>query len=480
LNLLIAGLLNPLVIGLLLLIAIVVISSLNWRRAVITALVLVVLEGALRKWVLPQASQLIYFLKDFVLLGAYLSYFLNAKHRRRPIAKSSAVNILLFLFTGWGLFQAFNPSLGSPIIGIIGVKNYLVYIPLMWMLPSLFNSEEELYKFLRLYLLLLIPVGLLATAQFFAPPDSPLNIYAWSEGPAVAVFGGSDAAKARVTGTFSYIVGYSVYLGFCISLLLPILTTLKQSRRWQWIAIAEVLLVTVTSFMTGARGLIFSIILLVVSYFGFQALTQFSSFRRSVGKLLLPVLLALIIVPVWFSPAVDAFWLRVVSNQDISTRTVGGFTEPFEFIQYTGLDGYGAGATFQANEKIRDLLSLAPGKRIPVDYEGEMGRIALELGPIGFFAWYGLKIVLLFMLWNVYWQLKRPFLRHFALSIFLFQAITFSSQLVFNHTANVFYWFLNGFIFLLPQLEQLGNWQQYQQQLYLHDQSTYVPGSPYQ
>jgi hypothetical protein len=32
-------------------------------------------EGALRKWVLPQASEMIYFLKDVVLIGAYLNFY---------------------------------------------------------------------------------------------------------------------------------------------------------------------------------------------------------------------------------------------------------------------------------------------------------------------------------------------------------------------------------------------------------------------
>jgi hypothetical protein len=49
------------------------IASLNWRRAVMAALVIVVLEGVLRKWLVPQAREVIIFLKEFDLLGAYMS-----------------------------------------------------------------------------------------------------------------------------------------------------------------------------------------------------------------------------------------------------------------------------------------------------------------------------------------------------------------------------------------------------------------------
>ena len=58
-------------------VAIVGVSSLNWRLSVKAIFVIIILEGVLRKWVLPQASDLIYFLKDLVLLGAYLRFFLG-------------------------------------------------------------------------------------------------------------------------------------------------------------------------------------------------------------------------------------------------------------------------------------------------------------------------------------------------------------------------------------------------------------------
>jgi hypothetical protein len=60
-------------------------------------LILVVLEGALRKWVLPQASQFIYFLKDFVLIGAYLRYFCCLQYKLAYLPRR-----LLFLY--WSLY----------------------------------------------------------------------------------------------------------------------------------------------------------------------------------------------------------------------------------------------------------------------------------------------------------------------------------------------------------------------------------------
>ncbi|HEY9664806.1 MAG TPA: hypothetical protein V6C65_40725, partial [Allocoleopsis sp.] len=140
------------IIGLAALVAIIWVSARDWRMAIKTVLVIAVLEGALRKWVLPQASDLVYFLKDLVLLGAYLRYF-SSKAPKYPV-KLSVLTIVLCMTLGWCIVQAFNPSLGSPLASLMGLKAYFFYIPMMWMIPSLFQTEAELAQFLRRYLTL--------------------------------------------------------------------------------------------------------------------------------------------------------------------------------------------------------------------------------------------------------------------------------------------------------------------------------------
>ena len=468
---------TKILVVLVVLIAVISISSQNWRRSVIAVLVIAVLEGALRKWVLPQASQLIYFLKDFILIGAYLRFFYLERSWRPPLPYKNLILSVVGISFVWGIFQAFNPSLGSPIIGIFGLKNYYLYIPLMWLVASLFETEADLYRFLRSYMLLLIPVCLLAIAQFFSPPTSPLNVYAWDEADmGIAVGAGG---QVRVTGTFSYLAGYSTYLGLCLCLLLPLLTQ-KQPRLWQWATIAELSLLVITAFMTASRGLILTCILMLVGFLGLQVTSGFSTLFDNLRKLVFPIAVACGVAFWQFYEAIDAFWLRVVSNQDVGNRVTGSFTEVLANVQYKGLDGYGIGSTFQANPMLRSLLGLPPGEFIPVYYESEMGRIALEIGPFGFFFWYGLKLLLLGLLGLTYLKLKRPLLRQLALSAFLLQAISFNGQLVYNHTANLFQWFLYGFIFLLPHLEHIAHWQSYSQTAQLHAQLSHFSGSSHQ
>ena len=465
---------NLLLVGLLGNAVIIYLGSLNWRRSVKAALVIVIIEGALRKWAFPQLSELIFFLKDFVLIGAYLSYFFSSSSPKRLIPQNDTIKLLLSLFVTWALVQAFNPALGSPVIGIFGLKNYLIYVPLIWVVPALFNSEEELYKFLRTYLLILIPVGLLATAQFFSPADSPLNVYAREQTTGTATFGSLNSV--RVTGTFSYLTGYGIYLATCFSLLLPMLTR-KQSRLWTGLAYAELALIAITALMTGSRGAVFTIGLILVGYFVLQGFSGFSSIFHSIRRFLLPALVVVILLLYQYRSALDAFWLRVTSNSDLAGRISRAFLQPFTFAQGQNFGGYGTGATYQANEIIRNLLNLPPGEPIHTGYEAEMGRVLLELGWVGFLLWYGFRLVLLLLLWRIYQKLKQPFLRRLALSIFLIQAISFPGHMVFNHIAGIYYWFLNGLAFLLPNLERIANRRSYQQLQHYYAQISNLSGS---
>lgn len=455
----------------------------NWRNSVKAILILVIIEGALRKWFFPGASQFIYFLKDIVLICAYLRYFLfSPSESKFSIKENPTAEIIITLIlsaTAWCLFQAFNLSLGSPVIGIFGLRGYLLYIPLLWMLPNLFRDEEELYKFLRSYLLWVIPVGILATLQFFAPPNSPLNVYTQDIKLGVATFNTEGSNNVRVTGTFSYIAGYAVYLLVSFGLAVPMLTV-KQPQWWRWATIIELLLIVGTTFMNGSRGLLYSEILFLIGYVGGQLLTTPKKAIFLIKRFTVPVIAISSATIIWFQSAINALVGRITSNNDISGRITGIFAEPFEFINLKGLDGYGVGATHQATPVMRSILNLSPGEPIPVFYESEPGRIALEIGPLGCFLWYLLRFVLIVLLWGTFLKLKRPLLRQLALSACLIHALVFTGQLVFNHTLIVYYWFLGGFLFLLPRLEKIENWKEQNKFIELHNaQTTYFPDTSY-
>jgi hypothetical protein len=452
----------------------------TWRRLVITVLVLVVLEGIARKWILPQAANLIYFVKDFVLVIAYYKYFILYGNK----VKYHNINFAILLLAIWALAQAFNPELGSPIVGFFGLRAYLLYIPIIWMLPDLFSASiDELYKFMRNYSLLVIPICLLAIAQFFSPPSSPLNVYSGGS-EQIATFGVGKEAIVRVTGSFPYITGFGTYLSFSFALLIPLLT-LKQSIIWRNLTIIELLLVVVSSFMTGSRTVVFFQLFFMVGYVIIFMLRDPSQATSIIKKFTFPLIVGATIIPLYFSKSVDIFNQRVEANSNEGTsRFYSPFIEPvvaiYEVIKRKSLDSYGTGFTHQATPVIRNLLKLKQVRSVyaDADYaalasigEGEWGRVAIEIGAFGLAAWISVRVCLLIVLWNLFHKVSHPFLQQLAVSIFLFQLIQISTPVVFNTTMGIYYWFLSGFIFLLPAIESA------QQQEYYLEQSNLEPNS---
>lgn len=467
-----------LLFGLLAILALGCLCLQGWRRSIYLLFIVIIFEGAIRKWVFPQLSELIYFLKDFILIAIYINYYILSNSDKKHPTRNLGINSLIFITGAWCIFQAFNPSLGSPIVGIFGLRGYILYIPLMWIIPSMFSSEKKLYNFLRLHTSFIIPVGILGVFQFFSPASSILNIYANDEAAYKATFG--DTGAVRVTGTFSFLSGYSIYLIVCFGLLITFLS-IKQSRWWLWLFVSELFLVCVNSFMTGYRAVIIAAVLFLALYFAARIFTQPTNTFRLVKKFLFPSLIVAIAAFIWFRPAIDSFWFRVTSTDDVSARILGSLTQPFDFIQYKELDGFGTGATHQATPALRKVLRLPAGESIPVSFEPEPGKIALELGPIGFFLWYGLRFSIAISLWTVFLKLKRPFLRQLALTACLIQITHIANPLVFHHTFSIYYWFFSSFIWLLPKLEQVENRQEEYKLLHQqYNDYTYLKEFPYQ
>ena len=290
---------SSILLGLVAVIVVLALSAIHWRRSLAVVFLLVVVEGALRKWFLPQFSDLLYFLKDLVLLGAYLRFFFFSKAAPKLSLPSYYIKFFLLLSAAWCIFQVFNPSLGSPIVGLFGLRGYLFYMPLMWLIPNLFETEEELYKALRWYLLLVIPVGILGIIQFYSPASSPLNIYAGGTDP-TAGFSGTD--RLRITGTFPYISGYAVYLSVCFAVLVPLLLR-PQPRHWQWAGAVSMAIIVANSLMTGSRGVILFQGLYILSFILFLWVRKPSKMQAYLSRFILPIVISTVVLMRWLRTA---------------------------------------------------------------------------------------------------------------------------------------------------------------------------------
>jgi hypothetical protein len=415
-------------------------------------LFLIVFDGVLRKWVLPQASNIIYLFKDIVLVIAYLKFFLF-NHKTYPLIKNkyiSITHILLFLSSIWLLFQSFNSDLGSPIIGVFGLSRYLLYVPLMWLLPYVFDSEEDFFKFLRSYLLCLIPVCVLGIFQFYSPPTSFLNIAPGGEEASEAL--GFGDGKIRISSVFAFPNIYTAYLIVCFGFLLPLITgQKKQSFLWKAITFLELFLIIANSFMTGSRGVLLNCVLILVGYLVIKSIDNLSVTLKFLKKLTVPAIIVALLLSRYFAPAIDAFATRGGSSNEFSNRL--GYALSIHAVPGKSImDGYGTGATQGGAQPIKKLLSL-PAGLTPPGAEAEIHKMTIEVGLVGVIFWYGMRIALIMALWAIYKNLQSPFLKDMALVAFLIHLQFIPGQVVFHPLSVVYYWFLSGFIFLLPQLE---------------------------
>src|SRR5437763_86533 len=119
-----------------------VLSVRYWQHGLFSVFLLVVFEGALRKWVLPSAQAQIYFVKDVILLGVYV-VFLLANRRKQVLSGLSAIKIALALAFVFGCIQVLNPNSPSVLLGLIGLKAYFFYAPVAFILPFAFKSREQ-------------------------------------------------------------------------------------------------------------------------------------------------------------------------------------------------------------------------------------------------------------------------------------------------------------------------------------------------
>ena len=129
----------------------------RWRGAVQAALVLLIFEGAIRKWLVPGAQDLVYFAKDVLLLGAYLGFLRDRPRLRLRLPALPLLYGVLVLSVLFGLLEVFNPNLPSLLLGALGFKAYFFYVPLLFVLPAVFPDDASLARAMRKYLLIAIP-----------------------------------------------------------------------------------------------------------------------------------------------------------------------------------------------------------------------------------------------------------------------------------------------------------------------------------
>ena len=417
----------------------------NWRTAVKIALVVALFEGAIRKWLMPGAQELAYFLKDIFLFGAYLKFMISPDLDVRSYRLNLPVMILCVL--GALLFPpALNTNIGSYLLSLYGLKIYLYYIPLVFMMPYLFRNKDEMVRQLTWYSMLAIPICILGVLQFRAGAASPLNVYAQSSAEGISGFGFGE--KVRITGTFSYITGHSTFIIFFSTLCIALLAIPQTRHKWV-ITFITLPLLAANSMMNGSRSSMYTVGVIVFGFLIASMSGRLVASKNFTWVLGAGVAACVIGGAYFFYEAYSMFSTRAkVSNDNIAFRAV---EHPLWSIQQSvkdgGIMGFGIGMAHPASEGMRRALKIpAPKKKCPV-YDQEVGQIIAEVGPISAMAWYALRLILLFFVWMVFFQCRDPVYSPILLMAALVSTPYMLMGVIYNHTANILLFAVNGLAF---------------------------------
>jgi hypothetical protein len=444
----------------------------NWRLGFYCFLVWLLFEDLVRKFLGNNIA--IYFAKDALVGLVYISLYINI---RRGRAKTFRPPFLLFLslFFWLGLLEVFNQNSPHILYGLMGLKIYFYYIPLMFVGYALIESDEHLRKFLVANALLAGVIGAIGIIQAIVG-NSFMN-------PAVL------APELRDLGDLQKVTPLTGQI-----LSLPSSVFVSSGRFSQYMIVAGILLMGAAGYLvlytrrnrklillmfgivgggvmfSGSRGAImFALASVLVLSVGFlwgapwrwqQAHRMVRGLRRAfiVGALLLAAIL--LIFPNEAGSRI-AFYTQTLlpssSAYDLSDRAWDYPIKELElaFKNPNWVVGNGIGTASLGTQYVAKVL----GRRMQnISVEEGYGELIVEMGIVAPFLWILWSGALVYSSWRAVRRLRatRFFPIGFAIMWYAFLLLfpmTFGTLGSFqNFVCNAYLWLLAGVLFRLPSI----------------------------
>ena len=352
---------------------------------------LLLFEGVLRKWVLPQFSDAIFVIRDPLVVVIYLLAWNARIFPLRP------ATFALGIYATVSIVFAFYSNVPMAVT-IFGLRTDFLHLPLVFIMGEVLDHDDVM-RFGRWTLLLSIPILLLMWWQFSSPSGAWVN--AGASGARGAQLRGA-MGRIRPPGPFSFVSGVVAYFALVGSFLAyGWLRRGAYGRGLIWLATLATALAIPISI---SRSLLFA--LLVVGAFGAAVVAR--DLRRVpayIGPLIAVAAVFALISDSVIGEAYRTRWVESggATQSGFSTnvlgRMAGEFTEPFEVAVTAPMLGHGIGMGTVAGAR------LMTGQYTFLLAESELTRIVLELGPIlgfAFIAW-RLWLALLLVLRSWHW-----------------------------------------------------------------------------
>ena len=336
-------------------------------------LVLLLTEGALRKWVLPGFATPLLVVRDPLVV---IIYMVAIPSRKFVINGFVAGCILLAVASFAGSLIATDSNL---IVTLIGLRCYFLHLPLIFVMEKTLEAED-LWRMGKFLLWFTIPQTLLCVTQFSATQNHWSNL---SIGGEVTEGMTGAAGHNRPSGTFSFTTGVAHFYPLALAALLGFFITRRKLPWYLTIAAGVSIALAVPVSISRTNALTCALVLIVS---GLAVFALPNTPKLIVRTILLLGLVTFILS--WlphFDEGVGAFadrWSSSTGNDSSSFRTaiIGRFFKdlfpPLNLFFDTPLLGYGVGrGTLMAQGYLT-------GDRLFSLSEAEWPRLVMEMGPV--------------------------------------------------------------------------------------------------
>lgn len=420
---------------------------------------LLVLEGALRKWGLPQLEEVFFFVRVPVALALYWTAF---RHRRWPRTSAPVLGFYLFAVSATLLvpIQLIAGGYGQRYLLLAGYGwvNYFFYVPLAFLIAEQFRRDDldRLTRHVAWLALASCPIVFL---QFFSPADSVVNLGSGLDEANQFKNLGAALGFVRPTGFFTSTLGQAHFVASSAALLLATFLQRRSKPSLRppllWSGLIAVALMVVFS-QSRALFLLLGLILGAAAVGGLLTGRRRAVMRAAV----LPALLvgtAAVLWPLLFPTAFEVFMTRWSNAQQSETqlfqfgvfgRAFYGFYAFVYHLAETPIGGYLLGFGGNASRQL-DWVQLPQAaynwQRYGAWAEDGWSRHIIELGPLLGIGFIGLRVLLTLWLARKAIGAARRTGNTTALIVFGYVGIELLQGQITGHgTVNGFVWIFVG------------------------------------
>lgn len=335
---------------------------------------LLIFEGVLRKWVLPEYSNILFFIRDPFVLLVYFTAIRNGMwpHMRGFFLFATIFSVIIGVLV---VGQLMLPgTYTTPLIAGYGWRNYFLYIPLAFIIGAQFN-REDMARFIRFTLWVSVPISVLVAVQYFSSPSAWINYHAFD----------GIAGRIRPAGTFNSVAGQMLFATSVVTFVIAAIVAGKKER----LADAGLVMLGIGAAfvclaVSVSRGTVVHSALVVLSaiFAGFIVRGGASKIRAWVLPLAIIVIGGLL-YPVLLPDAYDTTlqrWSNAHASESSFTdiglvgRALLGFQIFLSYLPIVPPMGYGMGLGGNASQQL--------GVELPITAEDEWSRHIVDIGPV--------------------------------------------------------------------------------------------------